>query len=382
MVVGSRANYARIKSVLLAIKTSSKLELILVLNSSALLDRYGSIKKIVKKDGFKIHYEIFNMFEGNNLVTMTKSVAAAISELSTIFYQSKPNFVLTVADRFETMATAIAASYMNILLVHTQGGEVTGSIDESVRHSISKLAHIHFTTTKQSTKNLIQMGENKKYIFQTGCPSFDFIKSTLNQKYDLNKLLKKYGGVGLPLDLNDKYIICLFHPVTTEIESVNYQVNVLLDSLCNTKLQVIWLWPNIDAGADNISKVLRKFHNKNKRYPISFYKNFSPEDYIVFLDNAELIIGNSSSGIREASFLGVPSINIGSRQNGREKSLNVVDVGFDKATISKEINRQLSKKYKPNFLYGDGKTAKRIVKVLETTKPSIQKRFIRLDIEK
>ena len=171
IVVNSRANYARIKSVLIQINKSSKLELQLILGASSLVERFGDLEKIIIKDGFKVKNKIYSIVEGDNLATMAKSTGLAIIELSNLFLNIKPDIVLTIADRFETIATAIAASYMNIPLVHTQGGEITGSIDESVRHAITRLSNLHFPSTLKSMKNLIKMGEDKKMIFLAGCPS-------------------------------------------------------------------------------------------------------------------------------------------------------------------------------------------------------------------
>ena len=176
VVINNRANYARIKSVLIAIKNNNKLELQIVLGSSAILNRYGAVSNIIKKDGFKINHIVYTLVEGENLLTMSKSTGLSIIEFSTVFDQLKPDIVLVVADRYETLAAGIAASYMNIVLAHTQGGEVTGSIDESVRHATTKLAHIHFPASLNAKKNIIKMGENPKKVYLVGCPSLDLIK--------------------------------------------------------------------------------------------------------------------------------------------------------------------------------------------------------------
>ena len=164
VVINNRANYARIKSALVAIKKNNKLELQIVLGSSAVLTRYGAVSDIIKKDGFKINYVVYTLVEGENLLTMSKSTGLSVIEFSTAFDQLKPDIVLVVADRYETLAAGVAASYMNIPLAHTQGGEVTGSIDESVRHATTKLAHIHFPASLNAKKNIIKMGENPKKV--------------------------------------------------------------------------------------------------------------------------------------------------------------------------------------------------------------------------
>ena len=206
IVIYSRANYARIKSVLRELRKNKKIELQVILGASALLDKYGNLEKIILKDNIKVSAKSYSIIEGNNPITMAKSTGLGIIELSQIFSSLKPDIVLTVADRFETMATAIAASYMNIPLAHTQGGEVTGSIDESVRHAITKLSHIHFPASKKSYERLVKLGENKNNIFLTGCPSLDLIKKN-NLKID-NKFIKNFKYIGNKLDFKKKIYSC------------------------------------------------------------------------------------------------------------------------------------------------------------------------------
>lgn len=372
IVVNSRANYARIKSVLKAIKKHPGLELKLVVGASALLQKFGELTKIISKDGFKISAKLFSIIEGENLTTMAKSTGLGIIEISTIFENLKPDIVLTVADRFETMATAIAASYMNIPLAHTQGGEVTGSIDESVRHAITKLSHIHFPSSKKSYNNLIKLGENKNTIYLTGCPSIDL---AIGIKKDL-KVLNKYHGVGSSINLNKPYVIVLQHPVTTEYKDTKFQIEQTIKAIIKLKIQTIWLWPNVDAGSDEISKTLRVYREKRLLDHVRFYKNFTPEDFLKIMIGSKCIIGNSSSAIREGSFLGVPAVNIGNRQNGREHGKNVNHVSYDTKKIINAINYQIKKKkYSKNKLFGNGSAGKKIAEILFKVKPSIIKKL-------
>ena len=326
-----------------AVKNHDDHELPLIIVSTAVVERYGNPLKIINNDGFQPSGIIYSILEGETPITMAKSTGLGIIELSTHFNTLKPDIVLTVADRFETMSTAIAASYMNIKLAHTQGGEITGSIDESVRHAITKLSHIHFPATKVAMKNIIKMGENPENIFLTGCPSLDLLNDidlTLNKN-----LLDKYSGVGHRIDLNKPYIIVLQHPVTTEFENSFRQIEITLNAvkkIVKEGFQAIFLWPNVDAGSGEISKGIRIFREENKFNSIQFFKNFRPEDYAILLNNCSCILGNSSSGIREGGFLGVPCINIGNRQNGRERSVNVIDVDHDENKYIKLLkNRYL-----------------------------------------
>jgi len=221
VVVNSRANYGRIKSFLQAVQRHEKLELQLIVGASALLYRFGSAIDIIRNDGFEPVSVVYSIVEGETPSTMAKSTGMGILELATQFENLKPDVVLTVADRFETLATAVAASYMNIPLAHTQGGELTGSIDESVRHAITKLAHIHFPATQQAGKILQQMGEDPASIFVTGCPAMDLVVEACKQNCD--NLFKKYGGTGKSLDWEEPFIIVLQHPVTTEYHKAFFQ---------------------------------------------------------------------------------------------------------------------------------------------------------------
>jgi UDP-hydrolysing UDP-N-acetyl-D-glucosamine 2-epimerase len=325
VVVASRANYGRIKAVLSAIKAQPGLELQLIVGASALLYRFGKVVDLIEADGFEVTSRIYSIVEGENLTTMAKSVGLGILELSTQFENLRPDIVLTVADRFETMATALAASYMNIRVAHTQGGEVTGSIDESVRHAITKLSHLHFAATEKSRDRIIRMGENPDFVFNTGCPAIDAI-SDIDLSMPAN-LFETYGGVGIPVDPSRPYLVVLQHPVTTEFGSGFSQINETLKAVQEHNMQTVWLWPNVDAGSDDISKGLRMFRERNRDAPIHFFRNFAVEDYARLIGNAACLVGNSSSGIREGAYLGVPTVNIGSRQQRRERGGNVIDVG-------------------------------------------------------
>jgi len=375
VVVNSRPNYSRIKSFLYEAQKSKNIDLNILVGASALLYRFGEVVKIIKKDGFKISQMVHSIVEGENPATMAKSTGLGIIELSTHFQNLNPDIVLTVADRFETIATAIAASYMNIPVAHTQGGEMTGSIDENVRHAITKLSHIHFPSTKRAKKNLILMGENPSKVFLTGCPSIDLIKNT---NLSLNKnILTNKQGVGDSIELNKEYIILLQHPVTTEFGDGPAQIRQTLEAIGKLKgdVQVIGLWPNPDAGSDDISKGIRIMREKKKNLKMRFFRNFPPEDFLRIVKNSSCVVGNSSAGIRECSFMGIPTVNIGSRQNLRERASNVLDVSYKNEDIFRAINFQRKKRYKKSKLYGEGNAGKKIAKILSTVDLSIKKKL-------
>jgi UDP-hydrolysing UDP-N-acetyl-D-glucosamine 2-epimerase len=373
IVVNSRANYARIKSVLTSIKINSSMNLILFLGASANLNRFGNLENIIKNDGFKITAKIFNIVEGNNPITMAKSTGLAIIELTNIFNIYKPDIVLTVADRFETLATAVAASYMNIFLAHTQGGEISGSIDESVRHAVTKLSHIHFAATKKSKLNIIKMGENRNNVFFTGCPALDLAKNIKSINKVFNKKINS-SGTGSVIDLHKKYFIVMQHPVTTEYGSGSEQIRQTIKAIKKLKTQTLWFWPNVDAGNDEISLELRKLIESKKLTNIRFLKNLAPEDFLILFKNCSCIIGNSSSALREGSFLGVPAVNIGSRQNNREHGRNVIFTNANYKNIIKAVNYQLNKKkYEKEKIFTIGNAGKKIASILSKCNLNIKK---------
>ena len=374
VVVASRANYGRIKSVLKAIDEHPQLQLQLIVSASALLERFGKVVNIIERDGFKVEAKVYIVIEGETPTTMAKSTGLAIVELSTIFENLKPDIVLTVADRYETMATAIAASYMNIPLAHTQGGEVTGSIDESVRHAVTKLAHIHFPATELSRQRVIKMGEAPENVYLTGCPSLDIINN-LDFSMDTD-FFDKYAGVGARIDFNDPYLVILQHPVTTQYSEGRKQVLETLMAVQEIDMPVTCLWPNADAGSEDVSKGIRIFRENYGPKNFHFFKNFAPEDYARLIYNSKCLIGNSSSGIREGALLGLPVVNIGIRQQGRERGKNVIDVGHSKEEINKAIKRQLKNGfYEQDYIYGDGGAGKRIADILSRCEISIQKKL-------
>ncbi len=375
-VLGSRANYSSIKTVMFEIQKDSIFDLQLILTTSSILSRYGDISEMIKNDGFQVNEKIFTLIEGETPSTMAKSTGLGLIEISSCFSRLKPDLVFVVGDRFETMSSALAASYMNIPIAHTMGGEVTGTIDESIRHSLTKLSHLHFPASKDAAKRVERLGEKKKSIFNVGCPRIDFVKEVLTQKKEIDKLILS-KGVGEKIDINNPFLILSYHPVTTEYGQIDKQMKIILSVIDEIQYPTIILWPNADAGSADIAKVIRIFREKNKLTNARFFKNLPTETYIQMLNKTYCLIGNSSSGIREGNFIGVPCVNIGTRQQGRERGNNVIDVDLNKTKIINAIFKQIKiKKYKQGKVYGNGDAAKKIVKVLKNIKSiDIQKRI-------
>jgi UDP-hydrolysing UDP-N-acetyl-D-glucosamine 2-epimerase len=369
VVVTARPSYSRIKTALQAIKDHSELELQLIVAGSALLERYGSAIDYIEKDGFKITEKVFIVLEGDTPMSMAKTTGLGVLELANVFYNLKPDMVMTIADRFETISTSIAAAYQNIPLIHIQGGEVTGNIDEKVRHANTKLADIHLVSSDLALERLIKMGEDKEYIFNTGCPSIDIAKEVLkNPVLDFNPF-EKYGGVGTEINFKNDYLVVMQHPVTTEYTKSKIQMTNLLNVICKLDIPTFWFWPNVDAGSDGASSAIRKFREKNKVNNIHFFKNMEPNDFLKLLYNSKVLIGNSSVGIRECSFVGVPVVNIGSRQYGRERGRNVLDTDYEETSIFNAIKVQLNKnKKQTDFIFGKGSSGIKIAELLATIK--------------
>lgn len=365
VVITARPSYSRVKTVLTAINNHPDLELQLVVAASALLDRYGSAVNFIEKDGFNITAKVFNVLEGENLTAAAKTTGIGILELSTVFDNLKPDIVVTVADRFETMATAIAASYMNIPLAHIQGGEVTGNIDEKVRHAITKLADYHFVASENAKERVIKLGEDPAMVFNTGCPSIDLaaeigINSSLSfDPYD------KYGGVGAKPDLSNGYLVVMQHPDTTEYKNSRKHIECTLETIHKLKRPTLWFWPNVDAGADGTSTGIRSFREQYELPYVHFFKNMESKDFLELLLNSDCLIGNSSVGIRECAYLGVPVVNIGSRQNRRERGGNSIDVDYNQEQIELAINDSMQKgKLNSSTIYGNGKAGNQIAVLL------------------
>ena len=376
VVITARPSYSRIKSAMSAIVDHPDLELQLVVGGSALLDRYGDTIEFIKRDNFEIDAQVYMVVEGENLVASAKSTGLALVELSTVFNNFHPNVVVTIADRFETLATAVAASYMNIPVAHVQGGEVTGSIDEKVRHAVTKLSDVHFVATEKAAERVIRMGEERSTVFLTGCPSIDVAAGILEHpSLDYNPF-EKYGGVGPRFDLSDRYLVVLQHPVTAEYETARHQVTQTLLAVKELGLPTLWFWPNVDAGSDNTSKGIRAFRENEDASNIHFFKSMSPEDFLRLAFNSECVVGNSSVAIRECAFLGIAAVNIGTRQTGRERGRNVVDAEYDAVKIAGAIRYHLSNSHPPaDPIYGDGHAGERIAELLATVPLKIEKRM-------
>jgi UDP-hydrolysing UDP-N-acetyl-D-glucosamine 2-epimerase len=373
VVLVDRANYGRMKPVMHAIQQHPRLALQVVCAGSMVLERFGNTIREVEEDGFPIVGKVFMELEGSTPLSMTKSIGFGVIEFASEYGRVEPDIILLIGDRYEALAAATAAAYMNIPLAHVQGGEVTGSIDESARHAITKLAHWHFPATERSARFIYQMGEAAERIFMVGCPVGDSILSLADEPLPVN-IFK--AGSGAEIDPAMPYNLIIFHPVTTAFGEERRQVGELLAALAVLALPTVFLWPNIDAGADHISKELRIFRERNRPDWLRFITNLSPELYQRVLKRSRVAIGNSSSFVRDSTFSGTPVVLVGNRQEGREMGHNAITVPAERQAIVSAIRLQDKHgPYVPDRLYGDGLAGGRIADILAKVKPFIQKRL-------
>jgi GDP/UDP-N,N'-diacetylbacillosamine 2-epimerase (hydrolysing) len=374
VVVASRANYARIKSALEAIRDHPGLELQLVAGASLVLERFGNALEVLTMDGFRADATIRFIIEGETPATMAKSTGLGLLELPTVFELLQPDVVVTVADRFETIATAVAASYMNIPVAHTQGGELSGSIDESVRHAVTKLAHVHFPATELAARRVVAMGEDPAFVFNVGCPSIDLVSRTeLGLRRDV---LEQFGGTGAPVDPEQPFLLVMQHPVTTEYGQGMDQINETLEAVAGIGMQTLVFWPNVDAGSEDVAKGIRTFRELGLAHGFHFFRNLPPEVFVKLMAHTACMVGNSSAALREGSYLGTPAVTVGSRQQGRDRGPNLVEVGHDRGEIADAIRDQLAHgRYESSQLFGDGRAGARIADVLAEVQPVLQKRL-------
>lgn len=365
-IIGSRANYSSIKSGMRAIAAHPELELRTVCMASAVLDRYGKVVDLIESDGFEVHERLNILVEGETTSTMAKSTGLGLVELSSVLERMAPDIVITVGDRFETMATALAAAYMNIPIAHTMGGEVSGTIDESIRHAVTKFAHIHFPASRDAEERIIKLGEAPETVYRVGCPRIDLVAEMLRDPGESWKDILFETGVGEPVNLEKPFVLVSQHPVTSEYGEGEAQIRATLQAVKKIGLPAIVLWPNADAGSEDISKGMRKWRESGQDKGMHFYKNLPIATYVKLMQNTACLLGNSSSGVREGAFIGTPVVNVGSRQHARERGSNIVDVTeHDADTIAKALGEQIAHgHYSSENIYGDGNAGNRIAEVL------------------
>lgn len=374
VVLVDRANYGRLEPVMYALSAHPKIEMLTIVGGTMVLERFGRPLKVVKDAGFRVDAEIYQELEGSTPATMAKSIGIGVTEYANALHRLRPDMVLLIGDRYEALAAAIAAAYMNICLVHVQGGEVSGSIDESARHAITKLAHYHFPSTSRAADYIVRMGERPETVLGVGCPSSD-LAARLDRRID-SEIINS-SGAGAAIDLQEPFLLAVYHPTTTEYGSEGEQIQEVLEALGAVQYPTVFLWPNIDAGSDRISKRIRLFRQRFERRPfLRTLTNLEPQDYLRVLSGAAVAVGNSSSFIRDASFFGTPVVLVGARQAGREIAENVYPVPVEQAAIVRAVRAQLGHgRYPASDLYGNGKVAEQIAEQVARAPLYVQKRL-------
>jgi len=362
----SRGNYARIGPVLHELDEREEFDLDIINAGASMIREYGSLSAILEDDGLEITTEMYNVLEGGNPVASAKTTGLSMVEFTNVLNDLDPDAVITIADRYETMAVTLAACYQNIPVVHTQGGEITGSIDEKVRHATTKLADYHMVSTERSVEVVNRLGEDRERIYETGCPSMDIAKDiseNADPDYDPQE---QYSGVGEDVDVSEDYLVVQYHPVPTEYDTQYDKTWELIEAVDALDVQAFWFWPNMDAGTDQVSKAIREYRDQRDPQDVRFYINMRPTHYLTLVNNSACLVGNSSVGIRECSFLGQPSVNIGGRQNSRERAENVIDTPCEADAIREGIEEQLEvESYEGSTLYGEGDAAVKMVDAME-----------------
>jgi len=373
--ITSRAYYGRSQLLLKKLQEHPGVELELMLGGSILLDKYSRhIADDIEAGGFTISTSLFNVIEGGNHVAMAKTACLTALEFTNGFHAADPDIVVICGDRFEQLAIAMAAAYLNKTIAHIEGGDVSGSIDESVRHAITKLAHLHFVTNPDAHRRVLAMGEDPRYVFNTG--SLDVEVASQVTAPIANEVVNRYG-VGHEVDITRPFLLVIQHPVTTEGGNRPH-LEETLRAVSALGMPAIWIWPNPDAGTGEMAESLRHFREQSGAAVnrMRFITDLPVSEFIALLKVASCLIGNSSAGIKECSYLGTPVVNIGARQQGRLHAENVVHVGYHEREIVAAVREQIARgRYAPSDIYYRAGASQAIVDVLAGARLYTQKRF-------
>ena len=373
--ITSRAYYGRSQLLIRKLHAHPDIDLKLMLGGSILLDKYSRhIADDIAAGGFDIASSLFNVIEGGNHVAMAKTACLTALEFTNELHKADPDVVVICGDRFEQLAIAMAAAYLNITIAHIEGGDVTGSIDESVRHAITKLAHIHFVTNADAHRRVLAMGEDPKYVFNTG--SLDVELASLVDRSIASDEINSFG-VGHAIDVEQPFLMVVQHPVTTEADN-RAHLETTLRAVSGMDLPAIWFWPNADAGTGEMADSLRHMRERHPELTakMHFITNVPADRFVALLANAACLVGNSSAGIKECSYLGTPVVNIGGRQQGRLSGEHVMHVGYDATEIAAAVAAQLVHgPYPASDIYHRPNASDTVVEILASAELYTQKRF-------
>lgn len=370
-ITGTRADYGKMKPLIQEIEKSKEFEAYVYVSGMHLVDILGSTYREILKDGYKNIYVDYGL---KHTESMSYNLGDVISRLTGYMTHLRPDMVVVHGDRIDALAGAVVGALNNIKVAHIEGGEISGTIDESIRHAVSKFAHVHFVCNEEAKQRLVQLGEDREHIYVIGSPDIDIMLSeklppmeTVCKRYDI--CFENYG-------------IFMYHPVTTEEKSIAKKIREVVDALIESGRQYIVIYPNDDKGSETIlNEYQRLKENKNFRV----FPSIRFEYFLTLLRNADFMIGNSSAGIRETCVYGIPSIDIGSRQQGRytlDILKNIQHVTEDKRQIAAALDI-IDDYHKKNSCYGDGKSVNKFMEVLRADsmwKFDIQKKFYDYEI--
>jgi UDP-hydrolysing UDP-N-acetyl-D-glucosamine 2-epimerase len=373
--ITSRAYYGRSQLLIRKLHAHPGIDLELMLGGSILLDKYSQhIADDIEAGGFTISSSLFNVIEGGNHVAMAKTACLTGLEFTNGIHALDPDVVVICGDRFEQLAIAMAAAYLNKTIAHIEGGDVSGSIDESVRHAITKLAHVHFVTNADAYRRVLMMGEDPRYVFNTG--SLDVERAASVDLVLTNELLNSHG-VGHQVDVTKPFITVIQHPVTTERDNRRH-LEATLKAVSALDMPAVWFWPNPDAGTGEMAETLRHFreHHEAATDKMRFITNLPVDEFLALLKRTACLVGNSSAGIKECSYLGTPVVNIGARQHGRLHAEHVVHAEYDASAVERAVVAQVAHgRYAPSHIYHKPDASQAIVDVLATVNLYTQKQF-------
>lgn len=375
-ILTTRGNYAKSKSTLRALSKNPNVHLQLVVGGALKDDGYGEFAHSIKADGFKIDAHLHYPTDGGTPKSIAEAAGICTIAMSRIFAELTPDIAMIIADRYEALSIAQAALCMNIRIAHLEGGEVSGSIDERIRHAITKLAHLHFPANADAAQRIVKLGEHRQAVHITGTPSLDLLNGI--DMVDLSQLTQvlKLTGQGNEVLLDKPYVVVSQHPVVTEYRDASRQFEQLAAAIKNIGLPTIWVLPNDDAGGSEAKPLVQALIDTQNAPPVRYIGGLVLESYVVLLKNAACLIGNTSSGIRESAFLGIPTVNVGTRQAGRLRGVNVIDVDYNSQQIVEAVKCQIEHgPYPSDPIYGNGKAGEIIANVLATACPKLDKRI-------
>lgn len=364
-VTGIRSEYDILYSVLKAIRDHSLLELGVVITGAHLSDSYGNTKALIYNDGFPISDEVESLLDADSPSSRVKGLGIQLQGLVQTVVREKPDILLALGDREESVATALVGAYMNIPVAHLCGGDrVIGNVDDQVRHAVTKLAHLHFTTTQESAERVLRLGEQSFRVHNVGNPGLDrFLEVPTMSAVELSQ------SIGFPIDDNNPLLLVIQHVISSEVDAAYQQMKITLEAVADLGVRTVLIYPNSDAGGQQMIRAISEFEPISNLYTA---KNLPRLEFVNLLRRASCLLGNSSAGILEAPMLRLPVVNVGNRQKGRLHAENVTFIPHDKDLIVSAVHRALfDTAYRQTLLscsnpYGDGRSSIRIANILAT----------------